>query len=61
MKQKMRNHIRSRGQVTGFLSHYHTRSCGEPGKSAEEVFTDYGVITFFRPIFESTEKGERDL
>jgi hypothetical protein len=51
MKQKMRNPIRICGQVTGFLSHYHTRSCGESGKSAEEVFTDYGVITFFRPIF----------
>lgn len=29
MKQKMRNHIRACGQVTGFLSHYHMRSCGE--------------------------------
>ena len=41
MKQKMRNHIRACGQVTGFLSHYHTLSCGELIQSAEAVFTDY--------------------
>ena len=41
MKQKMRNHIRACGQVTGFLSHYHALSCGELIQSAEAVFTDY--------------------
>jgi hypothetical protein len=34
MKQKMRDHIRTCGQVTGFLSHYHILSKGESGKSA---------------------------
>ena len=41
MKQKMRDHIRTCGQVTGFLSHYHMLSKGEKAKSAEEIFTDY--------------------
>jgi hypothetical protein len=58
MKQKMRNHIRSRGQVTGFLSHYHTRSCGEPGKSAEEVFTDYCLECEFHASLPEIPEGE---
>jgi hypothetical protein len=61
MKQKMRNHIRACGQVTGFLSHYHTRSRGEAGKSAEEVFTDYCLDCEHAMRYFSLDRPEQEL
>jgi len=40
MKQQRRDHMRSCGQVLGFLRHYRPLSHGVPEQSAEAVCTD---------------------
>ncbi len=43
MKHKMQHHLRSCGQVQGFLSRYAALSIGVPEKQAESEFTAYCV------------------